>query len=523
MEYRHSFRLSSEEEASVRVITTKHAPEDHKFELKPLVGAIEDIFHHALFSSTMVSELSNLADKTDSCHGEKFELKEALRHTIHRLSWEITCKFSRFTNPHTTALALFELLESYSWEAKVVLVLAAFAMSYGDFWLTVKPIVENPLTKLVCFLKQRPCLLKTNEMLRSHFQALSFLVKSMLESTKCILQLKECSVEFQFQAQIPLVAYRIIKAVAACYSYNMALVEMGSDDTTLATEIPELTTYSKDVVEIQSYLRKQLDVFGYESFVQEINKEHEDIVKLIENFYASKDTMFLWSSSKNVDSVKLSKATLQVLKGHSVALLISDFDVNLQQFSVLIDTYNNIKHKYGKAFEVLWIPMVDQSVQWTEAHETTFTRLAISMPWYSFGHPTMLKMAFVRYIRESWNFQKKPILVILDNKGNVASTNALPLVMLWGSLSSRPFSNLLEPNLSQVTMTTDYKVKEDLAVASSSHSHCHRMVLPFTCENIGSLSYLVFYPVLAYMSMGMPSIPFLYVPSSCCNILLSIE
>ncbi|RWR74398.1 protein SIEVE ELEMENT OCCLUSION B-like protein [Cinnamomum micranthum f. kanehirae] len=55
-------------------------------------------------------------------------------------------------------LTLFEKLGNYSWEDKLVLVLSAFAVSYGEFRLVSKPPDTNPLAKYVHQLKRLPAI-----------------------------------------------------------------------------------------------------------------------------------------------------------------------------------------------------------------------------------------------------------------------------------------------------------------------------------------------------------------------------
>ncbi|KAL9433520.1 hypothetical protein AB3S75_028366 [Citrus x aurantiifolia] len=58
---------------------------------------------------------------------------EALSDIIHKISCEISCKCSGGEYALATTTALFNALSSYSWDAKMVLSLAAFAVKYGEY------------------------------------------------------------------------------------------------------------------------------------------------------------------------------------------------------------------------------------------------------------------------------------------------------------------------------------------------------------------------------------------------------
>ncbi|KAG5521987.1 hypothetical protein RHGRI_034267 [Rhododendron griersonianum] len=69
---------------------------------------------------------------------------------------QILCKCFVGGNTHETTMRLLEMLEHYKWDAKAVLVLSAFATSYGEFWLIMQLYLSNPLAASVALLKQLP-------------------------------------------------------------------------------------------------------------------------------------------------------------------------------------------------------------------------------------------------------------------------------------------------------------------------------------------------------------------------------
>ena len=54
---------------------------------------------------------------------------------------------------HATTMGILGMLSSYSWDAKVVIALAAFAANFGEFWLVAQLHATNRLAKSVAKLK----------------------------------------------------------------------------------------------------------------------------------------------------------------------------------------------------------------------------------------------------------------------------------------------------------------------------------------------------------------------------------
>jgi hypothetical protein len=93
-------------------------------------------------------------------------------------------------------MVLLNYLSSYSWHAKVVLTLAAFAVIFGEFWLVAQSSVSNTLAKSVALLKQLPDIVENSVSLRPQFDALNKLVKAALDVTMCIVEFKELPSEY---------------------------------------------------------------------------------------------------------------------------------------------------------------------------------------------------------------------------------------------------------------------------------------------------------------------------------------
>lgn len=128
-------------------------------------------------------------------------------------------------------------------------------------------------------------------------------------------------------------------------------------------------------------------------------------------------------------------------------LLISDLDLSQEELAILEQIYNESRQQSSRfEYEVVWLPIVDPAIPWTDAKQHQFENLQANMPWYSVHHPSLIDRAVIKFTREHWHFQKKPILVVIDPHGRVVSPNALHMMWIWGSLAF-PFTTAREEAL----------------------------------------------------------------------------
>lgn len=130
-------------------------------------------------------------------------------------------------------------------------------------------------------------------------------------------------------------------------------------------------------------------------------------------------------------------------------LLISDLDLSQVELSILDQMYRESRQNPDRPesqYEVVWLPIVDRTIPFTEQKQKQFEAIQNSMPWYSVYHPSLLEPAVIKYIKDVWRFTKKPLLVVLDPQGKVVNHNALHMMWIWGSLAF-PFTSLREEAL----------------------------------------------------------------------------
>ena len=130
-------------------------------------------------------------------------------------------------------------------------------------------------------------------------------------------------------------------------------------------------------------------------------------------------------------------------------LLISGLDILNDELSILEQIYNESRQhgaRLDSQYELVWIPIMDHSVQWSDMVNEKFKSMQSSMPWFTVYHPSVIEKPVIRFIKEVWHFRNKPILVVLDPQGKLVCPNALHMMWIWGS-NAFPFTSLREESL----------------------------------------------------------------------------
>ncbi|PPR99876.1 hypothetical protein GOBAR_AA20782 [Gossypium barbadense] len=341
---------------------------------------------------------------------------------------QVSCKCSGGGDAHATTMGILNMLSNYSWDAKVVLTLAAFAVNFGEFWLIVQLCTSNSLAKSVALLKQLPDILEHSQTLKPHFDALN----KLIDVTKCIVEFTELPSEFisidvpplsTAMAHIPTATYWIIWSVVACAAQIMGLVGMGHEFITSTSEAWELSSLAHKVSSIHEHLQSLLHICyqrideeklmeAFEDFRRTIETPQMDNLKILLKIFRKEETYYLLNPDKT-------KVLNDVLRRKHVLLLISDLDISQEEIRVLEALYKGERVSSELNYEILWLPIVDRST-WDDGYEQKFLSLQSIMPWYTVNHPFAIEPAVIKYIMEVWGFVKKPIAVTLDPKGKVS-------------------------------------------------------------------------------------------------------
>lgn len=460
---RHIFSASDDTAMTKQILAT-HAPIDGHIDIRPLLNVVQDIFERAasLIPAIVQGEQMHMGDMKDSVHqSDLADLLDISYHTINKVSCELCCKCSSGDDVHATTMGILGMLSSYSWDAKVVIALAAFAINFGEFWLMAQLYATNHLAKSVAKLKHIHETLEEVDDLGTKFETVNNLLKAMLDVTNYIVQFHELPSQYidpeapemlTASALIPGAVYWTIRSIVSCASHILGITGLGQGYMTSTTESWELSSLVHKLDNINSHLRKQLTLChqhlddnkqreAFETLRLLFATSHQDNLKVLRALICSKDDplpLFDGSSKQRVG--------IEVLRKKIVLLYITDLhNVPEQELVIFEQMYQEARQdstRLESQYELVWIPVVDKADPWTEV-KPKFEKLQSMMSWYSLYDPTLLEPATIRYIKEVWLFKTKPILVVLDPQGKVVNLNAIPMMWIWGSLAY-PFSSSRE-------------------------------------------------------------------------------
>ncbi|KAJ7956132.1 protein SIEVE ELEMENT OCCLUSION B-like [Quillaja saponaria] len=464
---------TSDDNAMTKQVEATHAPDGREFDVEPIIkiieeilGYVEDVLPHvdaaAPTDGEKTKQADTLAEKTAELDDPEGML-ETLSSTIHKVSCELACKCSGGVDAHATTMVVLNTLSSYSWHAKVVLALAAFAVNFGEFWLIALLSATHPLAKSVALLKQLPDKIENSQSLRRQLEALSKLIKASIYVTKCIVQFKELPTQYisshtlslsTASVSIPIAAYWTIRSMVACASQIANLIGLRNGYTSSTAEEWELISLAYKVDNIHDHLKRQLLICFEQIEIQRQEEIYTLLVQLIDSA-PHVDNMKIISilivGNKMEDPLPLiegsskTRVNLEVLRRKHVLLLISDLDLSQDEILLLEHLYAESRSRHGNHYEVVWIPVVDRA-NWNEMHQQKFERFLSSMSWYSVIHPSMISPAVIKYIKDVWNFTKRMVLVALDPQGRVSSPNALNMLWIWAN-AAFPFTREKEEAL----------------------------------------------------------------------------
>ncbi|MBA0707744.1 hypothetical protein Golax_019764 [Gossypium laxum] len=435
---------ASDDNAMMKQILSTHAPDGRLVDVKPILLIIDNVLRH--ITPEIDQALTAGSGHIDSFDGPTNlsaidDVLDALAYIVHKISCEISCKCAGGGDAHATTMVILNMLSSYSWDAKVVLTLAAFAVNFGEFWLIVQLCTTNTLAKSVALLKQLPDVLEHSQTLKPHFDALNKLIKAMIDVTKCIVEFIELPCEY-ISSEVPPLSTAMaslshpLRKHGNCQAWHIKLAAyMNTFEISYVFVINVLVSHGDNLF---SEEKKQEET--YKEFIRIIETPQVDISRILGAIFRKEDPHPLFSPA---DKTRVDR---DVLRRKHVLLLISDLDISLDEIQVL-----EVLYKYERAssselsYEIVWLPIVDRSA-WNDSYQQKFLNLQSIMPWYTVNHPSVIEPAVIKYTKEKWRFVKKPIVVTLDPLGKVTCTNALNMMWIWGN-AAFPFSTDKEESL----------------------------------------------------------------------------
>lgn len=470
---RNSIFSASDDNVIMKQVLDTHLPDGTDVDVKPLLNIVEDILRHATISvdSTSSAEHTDMGKIEGKLDNKPHQMNavvmlNSLSHIIDKLACEMSFRCLSGGDGHTTALALFHTVGNFHWDAKLVLTLSAFALNYGEFWLLAQIYSSNQLARSMAILRQVPMIMENSAPLKPRFDILNKLIRSVLELTQCIMQFKELpsmyvTTDVPAMARalntLPTAVYWNVRGIIACAAQITSLTSMGHEYGISSSELQswELSTLILKINHLHEFLKKQLEdchrVVGdrremdfRNSFNQLFETIHIDNMKILRILISPRD-----DNLPLFDGATKKRVSLEVLRKRNVLLLISGLDMSSDELSILEQIYSESRiqgTRLDALYEVVWMPIVDPSIEYTEAMNKQFEEMKNRMPWFSVYHPSIIDRAVKRSIGDRWHFRSKPILVVLDPQGRELSPNAIHMMWIWGS-NAFPFTSAREEAL----------------------------------------------------------------------------
>ncbi|XWS57307.1 hypothetical protein CRYUN_Cryun09bG0162300 [Craigia yunnanensis] len=413
--------LSISTELSQQILNTHTSLQTHQVDLQHLVKLIESIFENAAAAASkgidQYAKLNNMISSLQTFD----EMRQALD-DIRSISCEISCNLTA-GNVDETTMVLLRRLRNYSWNAKVILAMAAFATSIGELSMLVKHRNTDPIAKTIDILKGHSSTLDFT-MLENLglFNAMMEVVNTNLAFMGTISKIPKESASMEGAvACFPAVTYKILRIVLQIASILSKTVDHN-----------ELIRLAKEVSDINIILQEKLELCKKEGgkiapYQYQYQYQYEDVAKRISKL----------SISEVIDKIKMKIQDSENLRNRHVLYLISDLDISMEEIKVLSSLYQRNDEKY----KIVWLPIVDLSTY----DAKRFSDLKQLMKW-TVVEPFSIELDVIEYIKKEWHFIKKAIAVSVNPGGEVTCQNALVMLWTWGNVAF-PFSDKTEQDL----------------------------------------------------------------------------
>ncbi|KAF8014423.1 hypothetical protein BT93_H0292 [Corymbia citriodora subsp. variegata] len=380
------------------------------------------------------------------------------RNISHLINWiccQMTCEAARGKNVNHMLREIFLKLSSYRWTTQVLLVLAAFALQYGEFWYISEAPSDGrnaPLTYLLKGLSSFKKRLLSDEKKTAAMIPLNKVVNELLELTTSLVDLDKLVVKHRGKhvpklaeafRTIPKWSCEAIIAILATGNYFGGLID---DDKSAESELNTLmlsVSDRKDAVltAIKACKKKIGRTEDYRNHVKMVEAS-VDIVDFLNSLLIGKDPL----QDPIVTGPNNTPVKFESLRNKTVLLIISDLKISMDDINTLEIIHDdpkrvrrspsehdlkddNISIQIAKEtlYELVWIPIVDATPENLEA----LLNLKSLMPWAFVVDPQKMNKLAPTYIKEEWRFKRETIVVVLDSLGWVENTDAMPMLRTW--------------------------------------------------------------------------------------------
>ncbi|XP_059445369.1 protein SIEVE ELEMENT OCCLUSION B-like [Corylus avellana] len=346
----------------------------------------------------------------------------------------MACKALCAETAHKRTILILNKLSSYSWEAKAVLALAAFALNYKYFSVPA----QLHSSRQVEIPKHVPATLKHLDLpkCKETISELNTMINDVLDFSESVFELKKLSTNNYIEdkpcsyilGRISFCVYGIIISVVACTT-QMCCLTSDEDKTQdlylLAEEISDWHSELEGCILDEQFRIVEKKA---ERKLKELLHTPDEIVEVFKGLIFAKD-----DKQSLFDGSTKEMVSVDVLEKKNVLLFISGLNISSDDISTLISIYIGIRKKKD-TFKIVWIPIVEQ---WTYQLRMKFEMLRSDMPWYIMQYFSLV--AGIKFIKEDWHFDNEPIIVVMNSQGDVKNKDALGLIREWG-MNAFPFT-----------------------------------------------------------------------------------
>lgn len=435
-------------------ISATHSRTDQKFDVGYLFAVVQNILHPAFTTAenivlpgTNVTKQPYVGNPGESGLEVSFIPPLCL---LKQLSSEMACKNPGEETAYVTTMSILNTLKDYSWDAKAVLTLAAFALDYGEFWHFAQFYSSDQLTKSMGILKRVPIVLipQSIEKYRKPIIALNNLIKETLDVIECIFKLEQIFTKLDLNDEptlstakdcISVDVFWAIITIVDCMARMCCLVTDGDrTQELLPFSVKISTTLHSLKHQIKICEQREAERKAYLNLKRFLQSPH-DIVEVFKKLIFAEDSTDSINGQKDtIFTNELVISRIEELRTKNVLLLFSDLDISEEDVSILKPIHKEIT-KRGQ-YKIVWIPIVEPWMQ------TKYEMLQskYKMEWYIVPH--FSSVSGIKYIKEEWKFKNKPIIVVLNEEGTVKHQDAFHMIKTWG-IEAFPFDDEREKEL----------------------------------------------------------------------------
>ncbi|XP_057429720.1 protein SIEVE ELEMENT OCCLUSION B-like isoform X3 [Lotus japonicus] len=359
---------------------------------------------------------------------------------------------------HHTTMLILEQLKSYSWDAKALIVQAAFALEYGKF-LFLPQIPKYPVERSLAELNGLLLIHQNTQ----HLIYFSSVVKKVMQVIECITEWKRLTSAGYDIKDVPALSDTLHEIPVVVYWAIFTFV-------TCTGQLDDFTTDNKGQRhELSKNFENKLDIIlrSFKEHLEECSKQigaiedytrrrnivihtGKDIVKVLKALIVSGDNRESRQLVHN--GLTGEQVRIEEFKKKHVLLFISGLENIEDETQLLRSIFEKLKDNpkevegYRKDdFKILWIPIVDE---WNDRYkkmlESHLQRTKIG--WYvvkDFHFPTGIKL-----IREVFNYKDRAVIPLISPEGKVENIDTKNIISVWG-IDGFPFRTSDHTRLTQ--------------------------------------------------------------------------